>query len=261
MAENTSNTTSKVEESRTDQATTIENQRTYQANTEQLRQYALAEDRAARAGDTIIRNLASEIRPPGKFRYYVGFFFSIAGDLLDAVAFILVFFYGVGIPLGWVIDLIIDIPLLLVGFKTNKEIKKMGQANSTIVEKINLIDQKISQYRSTYALALRSARKVKALRKPVRKVARRIKQVRKVITGNPIGRFVTAIVADLIPGLDLVPFRTLAMRQSYKQEKEAYEAFQEALNEDYPAARAEEMAEAEAFIEFEQEELVTQAEE
>lgn len=243
MAENTPNNTSTIRQriqNQQDINAGKEQRKVYKSNTENLRQYALTEERVARAGDDDVRNLSSEITPPGWYRYYVGFGLAIIGDISDVVNVILILAFGAGIPIGWVIDIIINIPLLFLGFKSSKELKKTGSAASAITEKIQNLEQKIFLYRQRYATVLRMSRKVSVLRKPVRQVAKKFKAVRKIITKSPVGRLVVYFVADLVPILDLIPFRTIAMWQVHKQEKLAYQEFQLLVAEDYTEARAEE---------------------
>jgi len=208
---------------------------------EQLHQYALMEDRLARREDREVDELSRQVSPPNMTRYYIGFTLSVIGDLIDIVAFVLIIAFGAGIPLGWLVDILIDVPLLFLGFRSSKKLKEIGKSSNVITEKITIIDQKIAQYRNRYALILRTSRKIKALRRPVRQFARKARKVTKVLRRNPLGRLVAGILADLVPGLDLIPFRTIAMYQSYKDERESYETFRLLVGEDYTQAREEEV--------------------
>ena len=238
----------------------IRNQDSTTAESETTRQYRLIEGRAARKGGQEIERLRTEVRPPDVSRYFLGFVLTAIGDVLDIVAVVLIVFFGVSIPVGWVVDIIIDVPLLLLGFASSKKLKKTGAAASAITEKIQNLEQKVVQYRRRYAMAIQAGRKVTSLREPIRQFTKKFKGGRKIITKSPIGKLLWSFLGDFIPVLDLIPFRTIAMRSMYKQEKVAYQEFQRLIDEDYREAQKESEEEF-AIMATEQKQAYEEAEE
>lgn len=222
-------------------------------NQQQIYQYDLQSERATIRGDREIADLKSNIHPPSKGRYLLGFVLAIMGDIIDVVAAILILVFGLGIPLGWLIDLLLDIPLVILGFASNKQLKKNSQASNALVSKIETIRQRVQQYRNLYAATLKASRKIKALRKPLRQVAKKFKAIRKVATKSVLGRTALRLGADFIPILDLWPWRFFGMRSNYKAEKQAYEDFL-LLTQDYTESREEEVEATNDLLVLQQEE-------
>ncbi len=231
----------------------IKQEQATQGNIESLYQAALAEDRAARGEDVEVERINADIKPPSSGRYVLALYYAIILDVLDIVEDIADISI-VGILFTIVIDIILDLPLIWLGFSSSRDLKKIGMAEAGITEKINAIRQRIMNYRSRYALILRASRKVNVLRKPARAVARKFKATRRIITKSVLGRFIWTAGADLIPIIDLIPFRTWGVYSSHKQHKKAYEEFQLLLSEDYYGAREEEIEANNDVLALEQEE-------
>ncbi len=224
---------------------------------EKSNQYALAEQRASKSEDREVEKLASYTTPPSGLIYGTAYFLSIVGDLIDIV---LNFIPGPGWLVEIAIGLVFDIPLTWLGFKVKKGMSAINEHGEAITAKIEGIEQKVSLYRQRYAMLLKLSRKSKTLRKPVRKLALKIKnsKARKFLTKNPLTRWLIGEGLDEIPILNFIPWRTLNIYKTKKEHKAAYAEFLLLLPE-YQEARNEELAELNQMLEVEAEEAEDEA--
>ncbi|MEK7151477.1 MAG: hypothetical protein AAB784_02060 [Patescibacteria group bacterium] len=162
------------------------------------------------------------VKPPSKSRYALLYGLAILGDVID-----LTVFTGIGAVISFFIDIFIAIILFFAGKSASNRIKATNQFRDEMDGHIQRIEKKIIAYRNAYAKALRASRKIKILRKPIRKLALGFKSLRGSITKNPMIRTAAAAIADIVPILDLVPWRTWSI---YLLKRDEMLAFQEAQN-------------------------------
>ena len=192
--------------------------------------------------------LASQtVKPPSGALYFFLYLLAIIGDILDWLTLT-----GFGAIISFIVDLFIGAILFFAGRGARDRIKDMNVFQDSLHQQIQKIERKVIAYRNAYAKVLRASRKIKFLRKPVRKLALRFSRLRKSVARSPYGRTIAAIVADLIPILDLMPWRTINIYMMKKQEMMAFQDAQNMLPE-YMGAKADEieaandLAEAEAM--------------
>lgn len=213
--------------------------------------YDLAYARAQQREQIEIQDAANRIiKPPSGMLYFFLYGLSGIGDILDLLTLT-----GIGIIVSFVVDLFIGIILFFAGRAARDRIKTMNEFQDGLHEHIQNIERKIVAYRNAYAKVLRTSRKVKILRKPVRKLALRFSRLRKSIARSPLGRTIAAIIADLIPILELVPWRTINIYMMKKQEMRAFQDAQNMLPE-YMGAKADEI---EAANDLQEAEMAEQA--
>ena len=181
-------------------------------------------------------------KPPSKVKYGAMFLLSGIGDIVD-----LANLTGAGIAVSIIVDIIVGFLLFVIGWATNTKIKKMSNLSKDLAEKITSIQNRITSIRNTYATAIKTGRKLRMLRKPIRVVAKSLGKVRKVIFRNPLLKNVTAIILDFIPYLDLLPWRTVGVYLTYKDEKVTYQQAVKEMIPGYVAAKEEEAQEVENF--------------
>ncbi|PJE50402.1 MAG: hypothetical protein COV29_04510 [Candidatus Yanofskybacteria bacterium CG10_big_fil_rev_8_21_14_0_10_36_16] len=166
-----------------------------------------------------ITNAANQvIQPPSSGRYAALYFLAIVGDIVD-------FFPGV----SFFVDLILFIPFAMLGHSASKKTDAMHEFTGNLVSKVEQIENTILALRRNYALVLKTARKFRPLRKVAAKISKSLKFGKRSKVFMKI--FGSAII-DLVPYLGIIPFRTLSVYSSKKEEKEAYEL---AVNEILPA--------------------------
>ncbi|MEX2053288.1 MAG: hypothetical protein WD898_03635 [Candidatus Paceibacterota bacterium] len=178
------------------------------------------------------------VKPPSGVLYFFLYGFSIIGDIID-----LADFTGVGAAVSFVVDIFIGIILFFAGRAARNRIETMNKFQDEIHGHIQNIERRVVSLRNNYVRAIKISRKIKPLRKPVRKLVLRVSKLRKSIARNPMTRTMIAVVADLIPFLGIIPWRTINIYLMKRDEMRAFQEAQEMLPE-YEAAREEEMAEA-----------------
>ena len=175
------------------------------------------------------------VKPPSGTLYFFLYILAGIGDILDWFSLT-----GIGIIISFIADLFIGVTLFFAGRAARDRIKAMNEFQDGLHEHIQNIERKIIAYRNAYARVLKASRKVKILRRPVRKLALRFARLRKSIAKSPLGRTIAAIVADLIPILELMPWRTINIYLLKKQEMLAFQDAQNMLPE-YMGAKADEI--------------------
>ena len=175
------------------------------------------------------------VKPPSGTLYAFLYGLAIVGDLLD-----LTVFTGIGAVVSFIVDLFIGVILFFAGRGARDRIKDMGAFQDSLHQQIEGIEKKITAYRNAYARVLKASRKIKILRKPVRKMALRFSRLRKSVLKSPLGRTVASVIADLVPILDLIPWRTINIYLMKKQEMLAFQEAQNMLPE-YMGAKADEI--------------------
>lgn len=183
------------------------------------------------------------VRPPSKLRY--GFLYSLAitGDLVDLAELT-----GIGLILVWLVKLIVSPILFYAGVDANSRVKAMGRLQEEINKNIAQITRRVETYTRRYMTAIKFSRKTGILKKPVRKIALKVARGRKAILRNPLIKNALAGFADLIPIIDLLPWRTFGVFLMYRDEKSTFLEAMEALP-DYISAKTEEIQAAEALTE------------
>ena len=211
--------------------------------------YDLAYARAQQRETSEIQDLAGRtVKPPSDTLYFFLYALAGIGDILDWLTLT-----GIGAIISFIVDLFIGVILFFAGRAARDRIKAMNEFQDGLHEHIQNMERKIVAYRNAYARILKASRKVRILRKPVRKLALRFARLRKSIAKSPLGRTIAAIIADLIPILDLVPWRTINIYMLKKQEMQSFQDAQNMLPE-YMGAKADEIEAANDLQEAEMEE-------
>lgn len=218
------------------------------ANFDDQYYYNLAYARRQQQETNEVTEASRAIKPPSFFLYISLYGLSIIGDILDFANLT-----GVGVVVSIVVDLFIGTILFFAGRAAKNRVDTMNRFQNDLHDKIQNIENKIVTYRKAYAGALKLARKVKFLRKPTRVIALRFAKLRRSIARNPSARTIAAIGADLIPILDLLPWRTINIYFMRRDEMRAYKEAKEMLPE-YLAAKADEIEAANDLLEIEAQE-------
>ncbi|HEY4506616.1 MAG TPA: hypothetical protein VJH71_00395 [Candidatus Paceibacterota bacterium] len=153
--------------------------------------------------DELRRQADLKLKPPSGLFYGAMFSLSIIGDIIDIADVT-----GVGAILSFIVDLIISVFMILTGRIAKSKTDSMQDFKNSVADKMEQVERKISAYRNAYAGVLRASRKIGPLRKPVRKMALQFSRFRKSVVRSPFSRTILAVVADLVPFLGLVPWRT-----------------------------------------------------
>ena len=194
--------------------------------------YARGQQRETREVQDLAKNT---VKPPSGTLYAFLYGLAIIGDVVDWLTLT-----GIGAVISFVVDLFIGAILFFAGRAARSRMEAMGQFQDSLHQQIRNVETKIQAYRNAYARILRVSRKVKILRKPVRKIALRFSRLRKSAMKSPLGRTVSSIIADLVPILDLMPWRTINIYMMKKQEMLAFQDAQNMLPE-YMGAKADEI--------------------
>jgi len=175
------------------------------------------------------------VKPPSKLKY--GGLFALAGfaDIVDLAELT-----GIGIILAWAVKLIVSPILFFAGFGANARVKAMSQFQESVGANIAELTQRAQTYARRYTAAIKFSRKTGILKKPVKRMALKVAKARKAVMRNPAVKNGVAVVVDLVPLLDLLPWRTIGIYLAYRDEKKTYLETQEVIPE-YYAAKVEEM--------------------
>ena len=166
-----------------------------------------------------IQEISQNLNPPSKLKYFFFGFIAFFADIVDVAAALT----GIGIVFSLIVDIVVAPILFFAGWNANSRIKAIRKSADNIHIHIEKLGRRIIQIRNIYARSLRLARKIPVLRKSVRKVALAIRSARLKMARNPLFKNVAAITADLVPYLDLMPWRTVAIYLTYRDEKKSYE--------------------------------------
>lgn len=213
--------------------------------------YDLAHARGQQQELNEVKDTAGRVlKPPSGMLYAFLYILAIVGDILDWLTLT-----GIGAVISFAVDLIIGPILFLAARAAKSRMEAMSQFQDSLHQQIQNIERKIIAYRNAYARILKASRKVKILRKPVRKIALRFSRLRKSAMKSPLGRTLASIIADLVPILDLMPWRTINIYMMKKQEMQVFQEAQNMLPE-YMGAKADEI---EATNDLQEAELAEEA--
>jgi len=160
-----------------------------------------------------IEKKRAELRHPSTVKYLFLGIVSLIGDIVDLAGIT-----GVGIAVTMVVDIFVGIILAIGGIHTRGKLEKFNKETQSLSAYAQLAEKRLLQARKTYMRVIKLSRKVKLLRAPVRKVVLSISKMRraakklvKVTLKSPLFRKAGAIGLDLIPLVELVPWRTISV--------------------------------------------------
>lgn len=208
---------------------------------EQQNQYDLAVARAQQREFFDVKARASVVRPPSKPKYAFLFLVALIGDLVDWLSLT-----GIGLIVTYLVDIFVGVVLLLAGVRANSKLKAIKKFQDEISQNLAHIERRLVFYAQNYRRALVASRKVKVLRRPVRQIALKISKLIKSVGRNPAMKNMAAIVADLFPFLELVPWRTLSIYLTYRDESKTYEESLPFI-EEYALAKNEELTASQEY--------------
>ncbi len=194
------------------------------------------------------------IKPPSRIRWGIVKIIALLNDLYDfgeGITTAIAAYFGVvvggfaaAILTGLIQFIILDIPMIVLIPNAKKE---YGDVIESAIEEIDMHHRKITAIRTQYAFALRQARKISFLRKPVNRIALRFADIRKTLAKSIWARFWKRIGVNKVPYVDILYWQYFAVR---KEEKMAWETYEIALETRREVALArKEAAEAKRQIE------------
>jgi len=199
-----------------------------------------------------VNSVASSVKLPSLLLYIPWFLFAFFIDILDFVEALV----GYGGGLTMVLGIIVAIIFCVFSFLASGKIRKMQKRSSIIQSHTASLSNRIQRYRTAYAKTLKTLRKTGAGRKIARSTSRAMSTLRK----SPLGKSIAALVGNIIPFLDLLPWQMYAVYVIYKAHKRAYKDTQDSLVQ-YQQAQAEEEAEFQEAQMAVSEEIMQEAEE
>lgn len=211
------------------------------AREERFRQ-ALQLQRAGQAENREVDTIKLQSSPPNKGRYLLGGLIALIGDILDVIGSVSV---G-GAVVEWIPDIIIDVIVIpLVGSQSSRKQKQAQEYSEAIQGKIERAQQYLNFSRQNiFAKASRiphlpnsSNARLSAINR-LGAGSQKLTKLTKVIPKNALAKISFASLADLVPYLDIVPFRAYSVYTSYQDEKKAYQAFQETIEYYYQSQKA-----------------------
>jgi len=219
-----------------------ENQQRAEPNVQAVLQEAQAIYRRRAQDQTYTKEL-EKIRLPSRLAYFIRLILSLASDIIDIIAAIILIYTGgaseaVDLPLGGLIAML----FIIDGWFQNHQLKKAVKPSALIRQRVELIDQRIRTYRNAYAGILRTGRKVKVLRKPIRTFALAAGKLTRFTKKGVLGSTIWRSIAQIIPFIDLWFWQTQNTRSIYKARKRAHADSQELIKL-YAAALADEETE------------------
>lgn len=159
---------------------------------------------------------------PSKFKYFILFFLAAIVDTVDFAELT-----GIGYFVAKVVAIICTIIMYLIFWFTNTKQKNAEQYQKKVENFTQDLQKNVAhlERRANQILRLtgkltggRTLKKIKAI-KTLRKATA---NVIKITRRNPTTKFLAAAVANLVPGLDLVPWQIVGVWLSYRDELETY---------------------------------------
>jgi hypothetical protein len=207
--------------------------------------------RAQRSEILAIEEASKQIQKPSSRKYHRMMTLAITLDVLDWLELTLV-----GIIITYALKIIFTPVLYFYGRNANTHIKGMADVKEILEEKISHIRRKMYSYINRYKFATKMIRKSARLGRHLAKFEGSAKKIGQSITRLPGLRNLWMIIADYVPILDLLPWRTLGVYLTYRDELKTFnetqptlEEYQETTQEEF--ALQEETDEEEAVQEFE----------
>ena len=158
---------------------------------------------------------------PSYFKYGVLYALAIPRDILDFVGWT-----GLGLliskPIGWGLSGLI----FWISWMTNTKVKRAQEYTDGLEETINKIRGNIAH---ATRMTMRTAKiagivgkHTKIGRTIARQVPRRLVKIRKWARKNPLTKILVGAIGDAIPFLDSLPWSTISVYLSYRDEKTTY---------------------------------------
>ena len=176
------------------------------------------------------------VRHPSRLKYFLLFVLAIIADIIDFLQLT-----GIGIILVWLVNIFVTPILFLAGLGANSRIKAMNRFYAEIQRNIDGLTRKMMFYSRMYTRALRFSRRTGFLKKPLRKVGLGVARLRRSVRRNPVTKMGAALILDLIPLIELLPWQTIGVYLMYQDEKKTFKDTQQIVPE-YLEAKIQEIA-------------------
>ncbi len=159
---------------------------------------------------------------PSKFKYFILFFLAIIVDIVDFAELT-----GIGYFIAKVVAIVCTIVMYLIFWFTDTKQKNAEQYQKKVETYLQNLQKNLAhlERRAVQISRLvgkytgsRSIKKIKAIRALRGGAAKVIKITRK----SPGAKFLASAMANLVPGLDLVPWQIVGVWLSYRDENETY---------------------------------------
>ncbi len=215
---------------------------------------------------------AEKMKQPSGFWFIVIAIYAIILDIIDIIPTVLAIITGVSegssapvtIPawlLATAIELVLDVPLYIYAHKSSKQMKKSKKVIQLAESRINGALRKVQMLESRIRSITKGLKRTRSLnrwskRSAIGKKARSFLAGTLKITKKARGtaRMLLAFVADLIPLLELVPWRTIAIIQQYRGRKKIYQGALE-YEAQYEEVKSQEISALEDFTEAQEEQV------
>ena len=216
-------------------------------------QYDLALSRIRDEQDHIrqaIDATEEEVRHPSEMKYHFMMTLAIILDIIDWLEIT-----GIGLIVTYALKIVFTPTLYLYGRHASNRIKVMSELSKSLEQRISHIRRRMYSYANRYRFAANIGRKIPGLAKHLNKLEGSAKRIGQTVARNPAFKNTAAIIADYIPLLDLLPWRTLGVYLAFKDEKKTYEETKPTVEEYYQAKEEEitlekEMAREETTMEI-----------
>jgi len=167
-----------------------------------------------------VKGLAEQLTPPSKIKYFFLLLLALIADLVDILGSLT----GIGTVVSLIVDIIVSPIIFIASHGANSRIETARNITKEINKQLENMRRRINQIRKTYATAYRISKRLGLRRTTslIRKTSLGSKRMLMSAVRNPKIRSALAIIADLVPFLDIIPFRSVSVLLTYRDEKKSY---------------------------------------
>lgn len=179
-----------------------------------------------------VNSESRRVKKPPFFIYFLLYYAATAADILSFFEKVIEA-TGIGEVPIFILNLIISAFFFFAGIWLNRKLKNIRLSGKQLIQISERTAQRVSQYRQWTATVLKAVRGSGIGRrflqsKTGRRVVKATAQLARV-TRYPMFRSAAALVAEIIPILDLVPWYTLNIYWTHRDHRREYEAAQNNL--------------------------------
>jgi hypothetical protein len=180
------------------------------------------------------RATADGVPKPSSAKYRTAKGLAIVLDIVDIFTTI-----GAITGIGWIAGIVIDtaFAVFLMKYVSEGFHTAYDKQSGSVMNRLQVVDQRISAARTGAARLAKAGRKVPALRKPMRQFSRRASRFTRKF--RPLRKLVRRVTLNSIPVVELWPYQYFAVRDMYREHRQAYEQSQQLQQQLAEAYRAE----------------------
>lgn len=165
---------------------------------------------------------------PSFFKYGLLLVLAILADTAIIGSYLL---FGAGFILSTFFALPFIVPILLISWFTDTNLKNAQNHPEKVEQAVVLIQQRVATATRAGLRTAKALRKVPGMKGVARAIPRKLVKVRRVARRSPVGRILIGSGVNSVPVINLIPWQVVSVLMAYSAEKKTLEEAHQATND------------------------------